>query len=249
MKKSRPKTVPKERKSAKRSAFKKKVSRPKFEDCIKEIDNEIRKRRNKWTLTILAWMDFDDVSQILRIHIYKKWELYDPSKPLGPWLNRIISNQIKNLIRNNYGNFSRPCLKCAASEGEDLCRIYGKQDSSCPLYKHWEATKKSAYNAKLPLALENHSQEVYNKYGDSYDIEIAAEKLHKKMKSILKPIEWKVYQHLYIEHLSEDQTAKKMGYKTNEQNRSPGYKQIKNIKKSIIEKAKKILHEGDIDFF
>ena len=71
----------------------------KFEDYIDQIDEEIRKRKSKWTLTSIAWMDFDDISQILRIHIYKKWFLFDQDKPLGPWLNRIISNQIKNIIR------------------------------------------------------------------------------------------------------------------------------------------------------
>ena len=83
---------------------KKKAQEKKFEDCIDVIDQEISKRRNKWTLTSIAWMDFDDISQILKIHIYKKWHLYDNSKPLAPWLNRIISNQLKNLIRNNYSN-------------------------------------------------------------------------------------------------------------------------------------------------
>ena len=70
--------------------------KPKFEDLIEQIDLEIRKRKSKWNLTALAWMDFDDVSQILRIHIFKKWHLYDNRKPLNPWINRIISNQIKN---------------------------------------------------------------------------------------------------------------------------------------------------------
>ena len=98
----------------------------KFEDCIEKINQEIAKRKNKWNLTAINWMDFDDVSQILRLHIYKKWDLYDQSQPLAPWLNRIISNQIKNLIRNNYGNYSRPCLKCAAAESNDLCKIYEK---------------------------------------------------------------------------------------------------------------------------
>lgn len=86
-------------------------------------------------------MDFNDVSQILRIHINNKWPLYDQKQPLAPWVNRIISNQIKNLIRNNYGNYSRPCLKCSAAEGEDLCKIYGKQCGACPLYKKWEKRK------------------------------------------------------------------------------------------------------------
>ena len=71
--------------------------KPIFEDHIDLIDNEIRKRKGKWNLTAITWIDFDDVSQIIRIHIYKKWNLYDSSKPLIPWINRIISNQIKNI--------------------------------------------------------------------------------------------------------------------------------------------------------
>ena len=70
-----------------------------FEECIEIIDAELQKRKNRWNLTSLAWMDYDDVSQIIRIHIHKKWNLYDQSKPLAPWLNRIISNQIKNIIK------------------------------------------------------------------------------------------------------------------------------------------------------
>ena len=82
--------------------------------------------------------------------------MYDKAKPLAPWINRIITNQIKNLIRNNYGNFTRPCLRCAAAESTDLCTIYEKQCNTCPLYAQWEKTKKRAHDAKLPLALDNH---------------------------------------------------------------------------------------------
>ena len=153
---------------------KKKKCHKKFEDCIQSIDIEINKRKNKWNLTSLAWMDFDDVSQIIRIHIFKKWDLYDQSKPLGPWLNRLISNQIKNLIRNNYGNYARPCVKCAAAEGEKECSIYQQQCSDCPLYAHWEKGKKRAHDTKLPVSLENHSQEVYSMITDCYEIEAAS---------------------------------------------------------------------------
>ena len=225
----------------------KKAKRLKFEDAIDKIDTEIAKRRGKWNLTILAWMDFDDVAQIIRIHIWKKWNMYDPEKPLAPWLNRIISNQIKNLIRNNYGNFSRPCLKCAAAEGEDLCTIYVKQCSSCPLFSNWEKTKKRAHDTKLPVPLENHSQEVYSMENHSVNLEDSAQKLHAAMKKILKPFEWCVYEKLYIENLSEEEAAKSMGYKTSEKNRSPGYKQLKNIKKTIIIKVKKLLKEDQVD--
>ena len=42
--------------------------------------------------------------------------------------------------------------------------------------------------------------------------------------------------------------AKKLNFKTNEKNRTPGYKQINNIVKKIIEKSKKILTDGGLDF-
>jgi hypothetical protein len=71
--------------------------------------------------------------------------------------------------------------------------------------------------------------------------------LHKRMKEILKPVEWRVYSLLYIEHREEEEVAEMMGYRTSEKNRSPGYKQIKNIKKSIMSKVKKTLQDGDID--
>jgi RNA polymerase sigma factor (sigma-70 family) len=218
-----------------------------FESKIKEIDFEIQKRKSRWRLTSLSWMDFDDISQILRIHIYKKWHLYDPSKPLAPWLNRIISNQIKNLVRNHYGNYARPCLKCAAAESDNLCSIYGSQGSDCPLYVNWERTKKVAHDLKVTLPIDNHYREVVGRESQQNYGEESITKIHKKMQSILKPLEWKVYDFLYIKGYSEEKTAKLMGYKTSEKNRSPGYKQIKNIKKSIIEKVKKSLQNDEID--
>ena len=192
-------------------------------------------------------MDFDDVSQILRIHIFKKWHLYDTKKPLNPWINRIISNQIKNLIRNNYGNYCRPCLKCAAAEAGDLCYIYGKQSEACPLFANWSRTKKQAYNAKLPVSINDHTYEINSTEYSDIDILGVMNKISIKMKEVLKPAEWKIYQALYIEHMSEEDAATLMGYKTNEKNRVPGYKQIKNVKKAIIKKVKRMLEDGEIE--
>ena len=62
-----------------------------------------------------------------------------------------------------------------------------------------------------------------------------------KLKKVLKSNEWTVYENLYLKNKTEQEVAKILGYKTSEKNRSPGYKQIKNIKKSIIEKAKEII--------
>lgn len=223
------------------------AKKPSFESLIDVINSEIIKRKNKWNLTAINWMDFNDVSQILRIHIYKKWHLYDHKKPLAPWVNRIISNQIKNLIRNNYSNFTRPCLKCAAAEGEDGCTIYNLQCNRCPLYANWEKSKKNAHDTKLTLSIENHSQEINDLPMDNFNLEKTASNIHFKMQKVLKPIEWKVYQYLYIDGKDEEQTAKLMGYRTSEKNRIAGYKQIKNIKKIIIFKVKKHLYNGDID--
>ena len=67
------------------------------------------------------------------------------------------------------------------------------------------------------------------------------------MNEILKPNEWIVYEGLYIKYMEEDEVAKKLGLKSNEKNRKPGYKQIKNLKKSIIKKAKECIDKGYIE--
>ena len=195
-------------------------------------------------------MDYEDVSQILRFHIFKKWHLYDQTKNVKPWIRTIIANQIKNLIRNNYTNFIKPCCRCEAARGETGCDIYEKQCSACPLYKNWEKNKKAGFSAKMPVPLENYKQEVYHiQNNQSIDIEKSALKLHKRMKEVLRPHEWKIYHYLYIDFMEELDVAKKMGYKTSEKNRSPGYKQIKNVKKKIIQKVKDVLENDQIDFF
>lgn len=224
------------------------IKKVKFEDSLEAINLEISKRRNKWNLSAINWMDFNDVAQILRIHIYKKWHMYNSRKKLAPWLNRIISNQIRNLIRNHYSNFARPCLKCSAAQDEDGCAIYGKQCNNCPLYSHWSKNKKSAFDTKLTLSIENHSNEISQlPVNSSANLEDSIKNTHAKMQSVLKGSEWKLYRCLYIENKSEDEAAKILGYKTTEKNRSAGYKQIKNLKKSILIKVKKYLYNGEID--
>ena len=226
---------------------KKKTIAPSFEESIPLINREINKRRGRWTLNSLSWIDFEDVSQIIKLHVFKKWHLYNASQPLAPWLNRIITNQIKNIIRNNYGNYSKPCSRCAAAEAEDKCLVYGKQDSTCPLVAKWEKTKKIAHDVKIAVPLENHLFEVKSQSYIEDNFFSNARKLHKRMSAVLKPLEWKVYKALYIDNLSEEQAAKEVGYKTSEKDRKHGYKQIKNIQKSIIQKVKKVLNSNDID--
>ena len=83
-----------------------------YEEKYELIDSLIAKRRSRWNLGSLSWFDFDDVEQIIRAHIYRKWDQWDQSRPLEPWVNRIVTNQIKNILRNNYSNFLKPCHGC-----------------------------------------------------------------------------------------------------------------------------------------
>lgn len=225
-----------------------KLSSKTFEECFDVIEHEIQKRRHKWTLKAVCWMDYDDVAQIIRIHIHKKWHLYDQARPLAPWVNTIISAQINNLLRNMYFNYVSPCQRCAANEGEGLCSIYGTQGSACPLYAKWMESKKFAHDVKLPVTIENHTQEVNDQSSESINIFKVKEDLKHKLEAVLKPNELKIFNHLYILEKSEDDLPKLLGFKTTESNRKPGYKQIKNIKNKIIQKAKEIIYNQEIDF-
>ena len=82
---------------------------------------------------------------------------------------------------------------------------------------------------------------------DNINIEKSAENIHNKMSKILKLSEWKFYELVYIQFKTEEEAARIIGYKTTEKNRLAGYKQIKNLKKSIIKKVKKYIYSGEID--
>ena len=227
-------------------------SRPDFSECIYIINQELSKRRAKWRLTAIAWMDFDDVSQKIRLHVFNKWSQWDNSRPLRPWLNTIITNQITNLVRNNYSSFSKPCSQCKYNQGGNLCELYSIQNSECSDYSKWELGKKSAYDIRMPISIhekfnnpngeENQRSTMDIPEFDSYiDYESKIDKFNKTIREKLSQVEWKVYKLLYIDNASEIQTAQEMGYKTSEKNRSPGYKQIKKIKNKIYKIAKNLM--------
>ena len=232
-----------------------------YEDNSQTVDAELEKRRNRWFLQSVTWIDFDDIKQIIRIHIYKKWDQWDQERPLKPWLNRLISNQLKNILRNYYGNFARPCLSCPFNQSPnpdpgakgdlgELCGFTssGAQCNECPLYAKWEKTKKSAHDVKMPLALENHKHDIQNSLHiqGMFILENAIIKLHIEMKRVLNTRQYEIYTMLFVENLSDEEIALKMGYKTSESGRKAGYKQIKNMKKQFKAKAVKILRNKDI---
>ena len=219
-----------------------------FEDKFDIINKAINKKRNKWQLNAITWMDFEDVAQIIKLHIYKKWSMWDQSKPLEPWIGRIISNQLKNLIRNNYTNYVRPCLSCPHNLGEDQCSITanGFQNNTCTLFAKWEKTKKAGYDLKIPLTLENHKQEIESCIDTSAFSFASIEILNSEMQKVLTCKQYTAYIMLFMENKDEEDVAKYMGYKTTEKNRMIGYKQIKNLKKLFRERASEILNSKDI---
>jgi len=230
--------------------------RKKYEDKADVIDNEIRKRYYKWHLHAIAWFDFDDVAQIIRAHIFKKWDQWDQIRAIEPWVNKIISNQLKNILRNNYSNFARPCLNCEHNQSKQqgdtqvsaLCALTpsGLQSNECDLFAKWEKTKKNAYDIKMPLSLEFHSYTQNTEPSEHFDISRATSTLHAKMMNRLTPRHFFVYKMLFVDGISEVEVARILGYKSNEKGRKAGYKQIKNLKNQYKNMAKKIIDKEDI---
>jgi len=226
------------------------LKRPTFEESFPLIEKEINKRKSKWQLDSITYMDFDDVKMMILHHIYLKWDQYDPSLPLANYLNRIISNQMINISKSIYGIFKRPCLSCACAENSDtFCRIFGTQNLECPILAKWHETKKNQHDIKLPLSLEYHGNEASHTTNSDINIHDSSKRLHKRMKEILTAYEWKVYEFLYIKNKSEDLLPKYMGYKTTEKSRKSGYRQIHITKKSILAKTRKAIASEDFDVF
>jgi len=219
-----------------------------FEDKIKEINSALEKKRHKWDLDAVPSVDYDDIKQIIMTHIYKKWHLWDQTKPIEPWLSRVVSNQFKNLLRNHYGNFARPCLRCPFNLGGDHCEKTGSgiQDSSCADYADWEKRKKSAYDIKLAVTIENHSNEIHQREDENLDISLATEKISRELKPQLTAKQYQAFRMLFVENYPDEQVAIFLGYKSNEKKRSAGYKQIKNLKKIFQAKVQQILRDKDI---
>lgn len=225
-----------------------------FEEKFDVVVENLEKRRGKWFLKAISWISWEDVCQIIKVHIYKKWDQWDQSRPLEPWLNRIISNQIKNILRNHYGHYIRPCTRCPFNISgsvdnigeENFCSWTksGRQDNSCPLFAKWEKSKKVLYDINMAANIESHSS--YEKAEKTFNIDLAHKRLNKLMKETLSEKHYIIYDMLYIKNLDISKTAQKLGYKSNEKGRRAGYKQIKNFEKMFKELAKKLIKDNDI---
>lgn len=228
-----------------------------FDQMHDEIDSLLNKRRSKWKLLALAWLDFDDVKQIIKLHIHKKWKMWDQARPLGPWLNRLVSNQIRNIIRNQYTTYVKPCASCkynlnkisSEATNEYSCEWTPSktQCSECPLYAKWERNKKDAFNLKIPVTIENHKNYCANiEEVEPINLNLGEAKLHALMKEELSPKHFFIYKMFFIDCLSDEQIAKFLKFRTSEKGRTAGYRQIHNLKRLFYLRAKQMLEEKDV---
>jgi DNA-directed RNA polymerase specialized sigma24 family protein len=225
-----------------------KNEKKRFEDCSEIIDLAIQRQRNKWQLDAISWLDYEDVAQIIRLHIYNKWDMWDQSRPLEPWISRIIYHQIRNLIRNLYGNYTKPCLQCEFAVGEDGCNITASksQCNQCVLYRKWAKRKKSGLNLKVPVSTENHQHEISSRPDSEVNYDASLQKLNDKMREELSEQHFTAYLMLFFEKATEEDVAKFMGYKTSPAKRKAGYRQVKNLKKMFKTRVMEILKSEDI---
>ena len=208
-----------------------------YEDFSDIIDAAIKKQQYKWRLRAVRWFDFEDVEQIIKLHIAKKWHMWDQERPLEPWIGRIISNQMRNLIRNHYGNYVTPCPKYQFADHDP---------STCPICSKWEKTKKMGLELKIPLSTEDFVKEVRGREYTDFDFNGSLKRLDLYMEIKLSETHYVAYRMLYFEDKTEEDVAKFMGYKISPQKRKLGYRQVKNLKKKFLETALEILKDNDI---
>ncbi len=218
-----------------------------YEDRVEEIDKAISQHSHRWLLKARLDISWDDVAQIIRIHIFNKFSQWDQTRDIAPWLHRIIRNQIVNVLRNVYSSMSRPCLRCPANVGDDLCTIYRKQCAECPLFAKWEKTKKRKANVHLPVSLESHVETMSQVPNSDINFDKAIPLLNQRLKLVLKPNEWQFYDLMYIQNKSDAEVVKIMDFKNTEKKASHRFKRMLQIKKSIMDKARAILQEDGLE--
>lgn len=225
------------------------ASKPSFSELLPVIQEEIEKRRYRWRLTT---MDFDDVSQILIIHVFKKFSQFDPERgKFKHWLRTVLSSQTKNLLRDNLMKFNRPCIGCPFNMGGNTCgyTTSKEQDSECPVYAHWKQNEKkqNEYNVKTSLSLEHHANESQNMQSDFVDIGGAKAVIDSKIMETLNRREKRMYRLLYIKGKTPEQVGIILKYKSSESSPTyAGYQQIRKFQKRMVILAKQIIEDENL---
>lgn len=224
-----------------------------FTDRYSEILHWVQKRRQRLYLVTLPW---EDIQQLILIRVSQQYASFDPVKgPFKKWLNKVISNAVRNIWRDNLSSFSRPCITgkggCPFNAGTDQCTKTpsGRQCGECPAYRDWEKRKKDQHAVRVTLPMDNHVGETHNVQSDFMDVAAAKKVLDAKMRERLTRMEWKAYRLLFIKGLSEEETAKAMGFTKKRGSKSKmfgGYQAILQWKHHFVAVAREIINEEDL---
>ena len=207
---------------------------------VKITQEEIAKRRNKWSL---IYLDFDDVSQLIFIRVIKKYAKYNPElSEYSHWINTVISNAIRNILRDNHSRWQRPCLAgCIHATGGNHCSFTpsGIQCAECPLYKKWQKSKEDNFNVNQTLALDNHLQEVHSMPSDSVDILDSKKIIDQQMKVKLNRFEYGIYKSIFIDEKDEKKVTDNL--------KATGCDvQIRKLKEKFVKVAREIIIQEDL---
>jgi len=219
-----------------------------FGDNSKGLDKLLKTKRGRWRLDLLTWMDYDDVCQIIRQHIYRKLHLWKSDRPFLPWANSVICRQTMNLVDKYHNNKARPCLSCKWATDDAGCAIFGAQGEPCKLFKKWLDTKASLYYLDFShnLQISGGEETDSRSFDADLDVEEKIPAFHAIMQKKLDPVSAKIYKLAFIDNLGSVEIAKEMGYQTKSGIKSIGYKYVEKTKKDISDLAKKITQEEEI---
>lgn len=219
-----------------------------FEERYDSIVVEIDKRRSKWRLASVAW---EDARQMVLITVAAQYHVYDPARgEFVKWVNKLITNRLINILRDNHLAWSRPCVTgCPWNRGGDSCEktSNGIQGVECKAYRDWERRKLDHFRVQQTLPLENHVQEVNSIQSDFLNIGEAKTLIDAKIKLKLTNHEYKIYKLLFIQGKSEADVGKLLGYRKKPRAKMPaGYQAILKVKKIILSKAREVIAENDL---
>lgn len=227
-----------------------KINKLVFEDKIQEIDDLIRKNRNRWLLSDIGGFGYDDVAQTIRLHIYEKWDLWDQSRPFPQWCNRLIINQIKNIVRDRYSRDAPPCNGCQFNRGGELCGYTesGLKCTECILYKKWVKKKKDKFFLRYTLSMDNenfvesHAESFSSTPETAIEFESSTDNFHRYIRQFLTP-RMLIFYHLICERkLTDAEVSKELKKLTD---RGMGPRQLVTIKGYLRDIAQQ--HISDFD--
>lgn len=223
-----------------------------FKVFYTEITLLIAKRRASWVLSTDPW---EDVSSILATHVWQKIHLYDQTKPFDRWCNTVLTNRIRNILRDRLYKNAKPCISagpsgghCSFNRGNDECGYTksGLQCAQCPIFAAWQKKKQSKHNITATLSLENHTDEVHSRIHDTIDIETSKKVIDERILAQLPKEEATIYRLLFIKHLTLKQVGKRMGYKTQGANKVPGYQKLTKLAARFKQMAREIIEQENL---